>query len=221
MTWWSARRCIAAVRRGELDRLTLPLKPLDVLAQQIVAESAAREWDETGLWELLRGAWSFRDLTRAEFDEVLRMLAQGYTTRRGRHGALIYHDGVNHLVQGPQERAPDGAHLRRHDSRHRRLPGDPRAAGAVRRHGQRGLRGREPAGGRVPARQRLLSHPARRAGAHPRRGRARAAALDPVLARGGAGAQRRALRECRAAARRARAAPRSGPRGGDRVAGGG
>jgi ATP-dependent helicase Lhr and Lhr-like helicase len=91
---------IAAVRRGELDRLTLPLKPLDVLAQQIVAESAAREWDETGLWELLRGAWSFRDLTRAEFVEVLRMLAQGYTTRRGRHGALIYHDGVNHLVKG-------------------------------------------------------------------------------------------------------------------------
>ena len=91
---------IDAVRRGELDRLTLPVKPLDVLAQQIVAESAAREWDETLLWQLMRGAWSFRDLTRAEFEEVLRMLAEGYTTRRGRHGALIYHDGVNHLVKG-------------------------------------------------------------------------------------------------------------------------
>ncbi len=89
-------RCAA----GELDRLTLPVKPLDVLAQQIVAESAAREWDETLLWQLMRGAWSFRDLTRAEFEEVLRMLAEGYTTRRGRHGALIYHDGVNHLVKG-------------------------------------------------------------------------------------------------------------------------
>ena len=91
---------IDAVRRGELDRLTLPVKPLDVLAQQIVAEAAAREWDETLLWQLMRGAWSFRDLTRAEFEEVLRMLAEGYTTRRGRHGALIYHDGVNHLVKG-------------------------------------------------------------------------------------------------------------------------
>src|ERR1700719_790711 len=28
------------------------------------------------------------------------MLAEGYSTRRGRHGALIYHDGVNHLVKG-------------------------------------------------------------------------------------------------------------------------
>src|SRR6516225_3964159 len=36
---------LLAVRRGELDRLTLPAKPLDVLAQQIVAEAAAREWE--------------------------------------------------------------------------------------------------------------------------------------------------------------------------------
>jgi ATP-dependent Lhr-like helicase len=91
---------IAAVRRGELDRLSLPRKPLDVLAQQIVAEVAAREWDEDGLFALLRGAFNYRDLTRAEFDEVLRMLAEGYSTRRGRHGALVYHDGVNHLVKG-------------------------------------------------------------------------------------------------------------------------
>jgi len=91
---------LAAVRRGELDRLELPRQPLDVLAQQLVAEVAAREWPEEALWQLMRGAWSYRELTRAEFDEVLRMLAEGYTTRRGRHGALIYHDGVNQLVKG-------------------------------------------------------------------------------------------------------------------------
>ena len=91
---------IAAVRRGELDRLVMPEKPLDVLAQQIVAEAAAREWDEDGLYALMRGAWGFRELTREEFTQVLRMLAEGYTTRRGRHGALIYHDGVNRTVKG-------------------------------------------------------------------------------------------------------------------------
>ena len=90
---------LAAVRRGELDRLVMPVKPLDVLAQQIVAEVAAREWDEDGLLALLRGAFAYRDLTRAEFEEILRMLAEGYTTRRGRHGALIYHDAVNHQVK--------------------------------------------------------------------------------------------------------------------------
>src|SRR5712671_6929501 len=91
---------LVAVRRGELDRLGMPVKPLDVLAQQIVAEVAAREWDEQSLYALLRGAYPYRDLERAEFDEVLHMLAQGYSTRRGRHGALIHHDAVNHRVTG-------------------------------------------------------------------------------------------------------------------------
>src|ERR1700731_3943161 len=68
---------IAAVRRGELDRLRIPEKPLDVLAQQIVAEVAAREWDEEKLFDLFRGAYPYRSLERAEFDEVVRMLADG------------------------------------------------------------------------------------------------------------------------------------------------
>ncbi len=65
---------LLAVRRGELDRLVMPGKPLDVLAQQIVAEAAAREWDEEGLFTLLRGAWPYRELQREEFDEIVRML---------------------------------------------------------------------------------------------------------------------------------------------------
>ena len=89
-----------SVRRGELDRLRIPAKPLDVLAQQIVAELGAREWHESELFDLFRNAWPYRTLERAEFDEVVRMLAEGFTTRRGRHGALIYHDAVNHELRG-------------------------------------------------------------------------------------------------------------------------
>ena len=91
---------LAAVRRGELDRLTVPVKPLDVLAQQIVAEVAAREWADEELFALYRRAYPYRDLGRAEFDELVRMLAEGYSTRRGRHGALIHHDAVNHRIKG-------------------------------------------------------------------------------------------------------------------------
>jgi ATP-dependent Lhr-like helicase len=91
---------LTAVRRGELDRIRMPSKPLDVLAQQIVAEVASREWDEDGLLALLRGAYPYRELTREEFGELIRMLAEGYSTRRGRHGALIYHDAVNRTVKG-------------------------------------------------------------------------------------------------------------------------
>jgi ATP-dependent Lhr-like helicase len=91
---------LAAVRRGELDRLRLPERPLDVLAQQIVAESAAHECSSEALFALFTGAYPYRDLTRAEFDELVRMLAEGYSTRRGRHGALLHHDAVNQRIKG-------------------------------------------------------------------------------------------------------------------------
>jgi ATP-dependent Lhr-like helicase len=89
-----------AARRGLLDRIEIPDKPLDILAQQLVAASAARDWPLEELYELARGAWPFRDLTREEFDEVVRMLAEGYTTRRGRRGAWVHLDEVNGRLRG-------------------------------------------------------------------------------------------------------------------------
>ncbi len=89
-----------SVRRGELDALSIPELPLDVLAQQIVAEVSAREWSEDGLFALFRQAWPYRDLPRADFDAAIAMLAEGFSTRRGRRGALIHHDAVNHLLRG-------------------------------------------------------------------------------------------------------------------------
>jgi ATP-dependent helicase Lhr and Lhr-like helicase len=91
---------IDSVRRGELDRLHIPDAPLDVLAQQIVAEVAAREWEEDALLAMIRHAWPYRALPREDFDAVVRMLAEGFTTRRGRRGALIHHDAVNHVLRG-------------------------------------------------------------------------------------------------------------------------
>jgi ATP-dependent Lhr-like helicase len=88
------------VRRGELDRLAIPERPLDVLAQQIVAEVAAQEWKEEELFALFLRAWPYRNLPREDFAAVVRMLAEGYSTRRGRHGALIHHDAVNGVLRG-------------------------------------------------------------------------------------------------------------------------
>jgi ATP-dependent Lhr-like helicase len=90
--------CVAlldAVRRGELDTLIVPQKPLDILAQQIVAEVGAGERGEEELFELMRRAGAYSGLTREEFDEVVGMLADGFSTRRGRRGAHIHHDQVN------------------------------------------------------------------------------------------------------------------------------
>src|SRR6184192_938386 len=95
--------CAALVRataERRLDRLVIPRHPLDILAQQIVAAVAADDWDEAALYELVRGAYPYRDLTRKDFDDVVQMLAEGFTTRRGRRGAYIHYDGVNHRLRG-------------------------------------------------------------------------------------------------------------------------
>ena len=85
-----------AAAQGELDRIHIPARPLDVLSQQIVAEVAgAGEWAEEALYRAFSRAWPYRDLDREKFDEVVRMLAQGFSTRRGRRGAYLHHDAVN------------------------------------------------------------------------------------------------------------------------------
>jgi ATP-dependent Lhr-like helicase len=91
---------LRSVRRGELDRLVIPEKPLDVLAQQIVAAASTEDWDENAFFELVRSAWPYRNLTREEFDDVVKMLAEGFSTKRGRRAALIHHDAVNRRLRG-------------------------------------------------------------------------------------------------------------------------
>ncbi|HUE40747.1 MAG TPA: DEAD/DEAH box helicase, partial [Chthoniobacterales bacterium] len=91
---------LRSVRRGELDRLLIPEKPLDVLAQQIVAASSTEDLDEEQVFELVRKAWPYRNLSRAEFDSVVKMLAEGFSTKRGRRAALIHHDAVNRRIRG-------------------------------------------------------------------------------------------------------------------------
>ena len=84
-----------AVRRGELDTLHIPPAPLDVLAQQIVAETGCGERGETDLFDMFRGAYPYRTLTREAFTDVVRMLAEGYSTRRGTRAAYLHRDAVN------------------------------------------------------------------------------------------------------------------------------
>jgi ATP-dependent helicase Lhr and Lhr-like helicase len=91
---------LRSVRRGELDRIIMPQKPLDVLAQQIVAAAASEDLEETKLLDLVRSAYPYRELAPGEFEDVLRMLADGFSTKRGRRAALIHHDAVNRRVRG-------------------------------------------------------------------------------------------------------------------------
>ena len=94
--------CVALLRsveEGVLDAVLIPHAPLDVLAQQIVAEVAARDWESDGLYETVLKAWPYRELPRSTFDDVISMLAGGYATRRGRRAAYLHHDAVNGRVR--------------------------------------------------------------------------------------------------------------------------
>ncbi|HST45639.1 MAG TPA: DEAD/DEAH box helicase, partial [Luteimonas sp.] len=88
------------VRRGELDTLRLPRAPLDVLAQQVVAEVGAGECHEDALFARFRGAWPYARLARADFDAVLRMLADGFSSRRGPRAGYLHRDMVHGTVRG-------------------------------------------------------------------------------------------------------------------------
>jgi ATP-dependent Lhr-like helicase len=83
-----------AVRQGKLDRIEIPIAPLDILAQQIVAAVACEEWDETQLYELYRRAWPYRDLARDDYDAIVKMLADGIKPG-SKAGAYLHRDQIN------------------------------------------------------------------------------------------------------------------------------
>ncbi|MEJ2007060.1 MAG: DEAD/DEAH box helicase [Acidobacteriota bacterium] len=91
---------VRAIRHGDLDRLEIPTAPLDILAQQIVAMCACEEWKEDDVFRLVRRAYPYGKLSRREFDEIIAMLSEGISARRGRHAALLFRDRVNGRLRG-------------------------------------------------------------------------------------------------------------------------
>ncbi len=88
------------VRRDELDALVIPHAPLDVLAQQMVAEVACEEWGEDALYQLMTRAMPYADLAREQFDALVKMLSEGYNGRQGVRGAYLHRDAVNRRLRG-------------------------------------------------------------------------------------------------------------------------
>ncbi len=87
---------IRKMRAGELDWLQVPPQPADVLMQQIVACCGAEPWEEDALYNTLRRAFPYRDLTRQAFDDLITLLSEGIESSRGRYGAYLLRDGVQH-----------------------------------------------------------------------------------------------------------------------------
>ncbi len=97
---------VRAIHQGDLDRIAIPDAPLDVLAQQIVAMCAAEDWKEEELFQSVRRAYPYRNLSREDFDAIVEMLSEGIEGSRGRYAAYLHRDRVNGML-----RARRGARL--------------------------------------------------------------------------------------------------------------
>jgi ATP-dependent Lhr-like helicase len=86
---------VRQMRAGHLDVLEIPPQPIDVLMQQIVASCGAESWEVEALFQVFRRAWSYHNLTREQFDELIVLLSSGIEARRGRYGAYLMHDEVH------------------------------------------------------------------------------------------------------------------------------
>jgi len=84
-----------AIVNGDLDQLIMPEKPLDILAQQIVAMCAVEDWKEKALFTILKNAYPYSNLSQKEYKSIITMLTEGITARRGRYGSYLMHDQVN------------------------------------------------------------------------------------------------------------------------------
>lgn len=91
---------VRGIRGGALESIEIPRNPLDILAQQIVADCAARTWNEDDLFAAVRGAYPFATLERSAFDSIVEIVSSGIVTQRGRSGAFLHRDCVNGTLKG-------------------------------------------------------------------------------------------------------------------------
>ncbi len=69
---------VEGMLEGRIETTVVPRKPLDVLAQHIVAMCALDEWDVEGLGRVVRRAYPYSDLGPRAFESVLDMLSGRY-----------------------------------------------------------------------------------------------------------------------------------------------
>jgi ATP-dependent helicase Lhr and Lhr-like helicase len=87
-------------RAGRLDKLRIPASPLDILAQQMVAECSAADWQLDDLAGLVRGAAPFATVSQAQLADVAELVSEGIRTGRGRRAAYLHRDQVNGSMRG-------------------------------------------------------------------------------------------------------------------------
>ncbi|WP_422926865.1 DEAD/DEAH box helicase [Singulisphaera sp. PoT] len=88
-----------AMVHGEVETLRVPSGCLDVLAQQVVACVAVDAWEARNLFDLVRQAYPYRNLTADAFESVLKMVSGRFPTEPFRDlRARVSWDRVHHRL---------------------------------------------------------------------------------------------------------------------------
>ncbi len=83
---------VRAMKTGELETMEIPTAPLDILMQHIIAEVAAQEWDVRALYKVCRSAYPYREVTWETFEEIIKVVADGFVPGRRRLYAFVSYD---------------------------------------------------------------------------------------------------------------------------------
>lgn len=90
-----------AALEGDIEPVSIPECCLDVLAQQIVAMASVEEWSEESLYNCVRRAYPYRNLTMHQLKAVLEMLSGRYSSRAPKElSPRIVWDAVNGVIRG-------------------------------------------------------------------------------------------------------------------------
>ena len=176
-----------AVRRGELDGSRAARIRWTCWRSRSRPKCRAANGTRTSCSRWSRARMALRNLERAEFDEVVQMLAEGFSTRRGRtRRAHSPRRGESHAARSSRARGSRRSHPAA------RFPTPRITKCCWSRPGTSSARCTKISpsrarGRRVPARQYFVSDSARRARHDARAGCAGPAAVDSLLARRSAG----------------------------------
>ena len=83
----------------KIDKIHIPKNCLDVLAQQIYGIAIQDRWNINNLFRLIKQAYPYKNLSRKDFDEVIKYLAGEYSSLENRYiYAKIWHDKETKMI---------------------------------------------------------------------------------------------------------------------------
>ena len=134
MTCWSVRPPFAPSSRAISIACRFRRRRSTSWRSRSLPCAACEDWDEDALFDCVRRAYPYRELTREEYDRILEMLSQGIAAKRGRYGAYLFRDMVNRRLRGTAWSATGGHHQRRSHPRDRAVYRGGAAGGDRGRH---------------------------------------------------------------------------------------